>query len=274
MGLSDQPTAPTDEDRPKKRPRAQQIRNWLGFIRPYADRYAALPRGERMTVIDDLIKQTGSSENTIRRFLAAAQVLETHGIRELPPGVRYLPVASVELIERISKKDPERGRELFKLLLSNGGGIRYFKEMLKEVSATEAPDKSDHRGKDLWLDDALEAIARRAYVDPGELLLAGFDQAPLRRSLSLFAKSAAPVLVVSIPQDRRAAVFDESVLVWSSGPALVTREFLRNIAVAVATFDWVVVRCATLAPDVNGLTADMLARCRERIILLSGLDDR
>src|ERR1700757_3056341 len=105
MGSSTQPPAAAGQDKPEtKRPRAPQIRNWLAFIRPHADRYAALPRGERMQLVAELSKKTGTRENTLRRFIAAAQVLETHGIREIPPGRKYLPVGSVEAIEGISKK--------------------------------------------------------------------------------------------------------------------------------------------------------------------------
>jgi hypothetical protein len=57
--------------------------------------FAALPRGERMKLVDELSKKTGTSENTLRRFIAAAQVLETHGVREIPPGRKYLLVGSV-----------------------------------------------------------------------------------------------------------------------------------------------------------------------------------
>jgi hypothetical protein len=274
MGSSPQPPAAAGQDKPEtKRPRAPQIRNWLAFIRPHADRYAALPRGERMQLVAELSKKTGTRENTLRRFIAAAQVLETHGIREIPPGRKYLPVGSVEAIERISKKDPERGRELFKNLFEGAGSIRHFRAKLADTLGRDPPKKPSYREKRFWIDDILGEIEKRARVSRRHFQVMRFVEAPLKRSFSLFAKSAAPVLVVLMPEDRRAAVFDESVLVWSAGAAVITREFLRNIAVATAIFDKIFVLCTTLSTEVEAIAAEMPRDRRDRIVVLRGVLD-
>lgn len=92
---------------------APQISNWLAFIRPHADRYESQPRGERRKLIEKLTEKSVSSGNTLRRYIAAARMLERHGIRQFPARLRHLPVATVEAIERISRKDAARRRELF-----------------------------------------------------------------------------------------------------------------------------------------------------------------
>jgi len=226
-----------------------------------------------MRLVEEPSKKSGTSENTLRRFIAAAQVLETHGIRELPPGVKYLPVASAEATERISKKNPERGRRLFNGLFEGSGSIRDFKAVLADMPKRASLLKTSGRVKSFSVDDIPDMIARRAHVSHRDLTSIRFIDAPLKRSSNLFAKTAAPVLVASMSYGRRAAVFDESVLAWSAGRAMITRKFLRNIAVATATFDYVLVLCTTLTSEVRDLVGEMPQVCKDRAVALSGVFD-
>ncbi len=92
--------------RKKRKPPARAIAQWLDFIRPHLDRYAQAGRGEQKKYIDDLSKMVGTGVDTLRRFIWAAQFLESHRITQFPPGIQRMPLASVEVIMRISKRDP------------------------------------------------------------------------------------------------------------------------------------------------------------------------
>ena len=63
----------------------------------------------------------------------------------------------------------------------------------------------------------------------------------------LFGRRALPALVIPLPMGRWIAVFDEAALAWIVSPAIVAGEFLSNVAIASATFDFVIVyahRCS------------------------------
>lgn len=260
------------------RKRAPLIRNWLAFIRPHADRYEALPRGEQRKLIEKLSKKSGSSENTLRRYIAAARVLETHGIREFPAGSRRLPVAAIEAIERIGKKDPARGRKLFADVMTGMWSVQSLKEMLKETPRrARRPSKDDTVPKFSRM-DVKESLAELAHThtdwshtDWSGPTFTSFGDASKGRRFNLFAKTTAPRFVVMIADGRCAAIFDEKGLAWAGGAARVTREFLQNIAMATAMFDYVVVVCNTLTAEVQSLIADMPQGCRDRVALLSGV---
>jgi hypothetical protein len=258
-----------------RRERARQIRNWLAFIRPHADRYESLPRGEQRKLIEKLVKTTGSSENTLRRYIAAARVLETHGIREFPAGSRRLPVAAIEAIERIGKKDPARGRNLFADVMTGMWSVQSLKDMLKEKPRRARRPNKDDKVPKLSRMDVIESLDDLAHTHtdwPGPTLTS-FGEASKGRRFNLFAKTAAPRFVVMIAEDRRAAVFDEKGLAWAGGAARVTREFLQNIAMATAMFDYVVVACNMLTGEVQSLVADMPKGCCDRVAVLNGMLD-
>ena len=274
MGVTRKRKPTADVPAPKApRKRAPLIRNWLAFIRPHADRYEALPRGEQRKLIEKLSKKSGSSENTLRRYIAAARVLETHGIREFPAGSRRLPVAAIEAIERIGKKDPARGRKLFADVMTGMWSVQSLKEMLAETPRrARRPDKDDAVPK-LSQMDVMESLARLAHTEWLDLTLTSFGDASKGRRFNLFAKTAAPRFVVMIADGRRAAIFDEKGLAWAGGAARVTREFLQNIAMATAMFDYVVVVCNMLDGEVQAVIADMPRECRDRVALLRGVLD-
>jgi hypothetical protein len=255
-----------------RRRRVPQISNWLAFIQRYLRRYTALPRGEQRRLIDQLSEKTGASENTLRRYIAAARALEANGITKFPAGVKYLPVAAVEAIERIGKQDPGRGRELFKQLIAGGPSVRGLKEELADVPKRgSAPHRA--AAKRISPQQVLGAIASRFHVRESELSLIRFIEAPMERTFNLFAKAAAPRLVVLATERRRAAIFDVGVLSWAASPAIVTREFLRNIAVATTMFDCVVVLGGTLSREVEEIVGEMRKDCRDRVLVLSGVLD-
>ena len=87
------------------------LTNWLAYIRPHIKPYLALGRGERREYIEKLSEETSLSDNSLRRYIAAAQFLEAEGITDLPPGGR-LPLGAVENIARIAAHDPSRRRTL------------------------------------------------------------------------------------------------------------------------------------------------------------------
>ena len=83
METSSKQKAAADAPAPStRRKRARQIGNRLAFVRPHADRYETLPRGEQRKLIEMLSKKSGSSE------IPAARLLETNGIREFPSCIR------------------------------------------------------------------------------------------------------------------------------------------------------------------------------------------
>jgi hypothetical protein len=65
-------------------------------------------------------------------------------------------------------------------------------------------------------------------------------------------------------------VFDESVLAWTGGTARTTRDFLRNVALATAAFDYVMVVCNALISQVEATVADMTECSRSRVLTLTG----
>jgi hypothetical protein len=69
---------------------------------------------------------------------------------------------------------------------------------------------------------------------------------------------------------RKAAVFDESTLMWSLSAERARREFVRSIALATALFDWVVVYCATLKNDVERLETEVRKTARDRLTVRVG----
>jgi hypothetical protein len=110
-------------------------------------------------------------------------------------------------------------------------------------------------------------------VRESELSPIRFIEAPMKGTFRLFAKTAAPRLVVLAAAGRRAAIFDVGVLSWAASPAIVIRELLRNIAVATATFDCVVVLGGTLSGEVEEIVGEMHKDCRDRVLVLSGVLD-
>lgn len=281
QGPQQQPTGPAARPNTARRKRARQISNWLAFIRPHVDRYLALPRGEQKKFVDKLSEKTGSSGNTLRRYIAAAQVLEAHGVTEFPPGLKRLPVAAVEAIERISKQDPARGRELFKQLIEGLWSIRELKEKLADIPQRGRPANRALRVKSITNEQLVAEIAglsgetsRQGEAGQADFKLIRFVDWPMEQGLNLLSRAALPRFVVPLPTGAHAVVFDDSAVRWHASPAVAMREFLRNIAIAATIFDYVVVLCGIFRQEVEREVMAMRDDCRRRIRILSGTTER
>jgi len=257
--------------------RAAPTTDWLGFIRPHFERYRTLPWGKQKEFIDDLAEKTGRSENTLRRYIAAAELLESFGITQFPANLKRMPFASVEAIGRISKKDPVEGRRLLNDLMGGTGTIRGLKKQLAGLSKGRAVSRKSSTTPSVSIDQVYEEIVSTVSGVPG-----GNDWLPPKLNYikfaewpgsTILAKVAWPRIVVPLLGEHRVVVFDESTLAWASSPATVTREFRFNIAAAVAMFDFVLVYCSALQADVERFIALMRDESRRRILVRQGTLD-
>jgi hypothetical protein len=252
---------------------AKRISDWLAFIRPHLDSYTALQRGEQKKFITTLSETTGSSINTLRRYIAGAQFLESHSIREFPRGLARMPIASVEAIARINRRDPREARWLLEGLSRGSWTIQALNDKLNEL-----PDKPRRAESHMRVTLAqLQAeVAKfvshetRRKVTAARVRVVEFESAA---AAAAFDRLAFPRLVLLLPEDIRVAVFDESSIVWHVSAHRPGREFVRNIAVALSLFDFVVVLCTELQPEVERLTAEMREHSRTRVMTRRGILD-
>lgn len=270
------------------KPRTRQISNWLDFIRPHLDRYVTLPRGDQKKFVeglseeirelrvdkDDRPEAPGPSVNTLRRYVAAAQFLESHGIVKFPPDRPRLPAAAVEAIARISKRDPAYAQTLLADLMAGRQTVRRLRTELREMPEQGlAPDPNIRKFSYEELRQVLSEFASGLFgkpVAPAEFQLADFELGPDVVPVATFDPLAHPFATGKFGDDRRVAIFDESTVRWKVSPDRAKREFKRNIAVATTLFDIVAVCCATLQSDVDDMRAKMLDHCRKRVLVLKG----
>jgi len=257
-----------------RKPRAKPVENWLALIRPHMREYDALPQLARKQFIAALTKQTGTSDNTLRRFVAAAQFLEVFGITELPATRKRLPVGSVEAVARIAKKDLHRAQSLLNDLVKGKWSIEALKEELKKTPSVRRKPRNManvyrdsekrlidliyHEGRidgDLFLDESPHTI--RFYKDLGSV-------APLFDSL------AEPVLAAELRGRRWLVVFDESAVKWGTSAQRAQREFVRNILSATALFKLVIVFCSDMRANIELAVSLMDEMCCERVRIESG----
>ncbi len=285
------PRAPTKKPSPRsaRKPRAPQISNWLDFIRPHLERYVRLPRGEQKDYVERVSKELrefridhggrsdapGPSVNTLRRYMAAAQFLESHGIVAFKAGHSRVPAAAVEAVARISKRDPSYAQTLLADLIAGRQTVRKLRTQL-EVMPTEglAPDPNIRKFSYEELQQALSKFASRVFgkpIAPEEFQLADFELGPEVVPVAMFDPLARPYATGKFGDGRRIVVFDESTVRWNVSPDRAKREFKRNIAVATTMFDIVAVCCVTLQSDVDDMRARMYDECRKRLLVLSGV---
>jgi hypothetical protein len=270
------------------KPRTRQISNWLDFIRPHLDRYVTLPRGDQKKFVEGLSEEIrelrvdngdrseapGPSVNTLRRYMAAAQFLESHGIVKFPPDRPRMPAAAVEAIARISKRDPAYAQSLLADLLAGRQTVRRLRTELEDMPEQGlSPDPNIRKFSYDELRQALSEFVGGLFgkpVAPAEFLLADFEFGPDVVPVATFDPLAHPFATGKFGDDRRVAIFDESTVRWKVSPDRAKREFKRNIAVATTLFDIVAVCCATLQSDVDDMRARMLDHCRKRVLVLTG----
>lgn len=282
--------ASAKQKRPKRigKPRTRQLSNWLEFIRPHLDHYVTLPRGEQKNYVERLSEEMrqlridqggrpeapGPSVNTLRRYMAAAQFLQSHGIVNFPAGRPRMPAAAVEAIASISKRDPAYAQTLLADLMAGRQTIRGLRTQLENLPEQGfPPDPNIRRFSYEELQQALSEFASRVFgkpVAPEEFQLAEFSLGPDVVPVATFDPLAHPFATGKFGDGRRVAIFDESTVLWKVSPDRAKREFKRNIAVATTMFDIVAVCCATLQSDVDDMRARMYGDCRKRVLVLTG----
>ncbi len=245
---------------------------WLEFIRPHLHRYALSGRGEKKTFIQALAKDTNKSVNTLRRFISAAQFLESDSITQVAPGVAHMPLNAVEFIMRTRKRNPTRAKQLLDQLRKGTVSVRQLKSEFDKISDLPAPAEATADRIDAT---RLRTIIAKLAARPGKPVSASavvltqfkaWDTPP-----PMFDRVAYPVFMAALPEERKVVIFDEGVLAWPVSPDRVKREFLRNIAVAATLYDLVLVICSSMESDVHRLRSKMRTECRRRISVRTGI---
>jgi hypothetical protein len=239
--------------------------NWLGYIRPHLQPYEALGPGERLKYIARLSKATKLSDNSLRRYIAAAQFLETESITELPPGSR-MPVAAVERIARIAALEPGRTRRLLADVIAGNLTVEQLVGELKK-----SKEKSAKRKRILPPPSSLEELAKAAILALGVEGAESMSVFPFEQmdTSEYYDWRTRPALAITLPH-HRVAVMDERRVAGTDASFFRQRkEFKRNILSAVAFYDYVLVYAPSWRADVEKLRTSTQPGIRERIILLN-----
>jgi hypothetical protein len=250
----------------KKYKRATPIRNWLALVRPWLAEYEALPRGERQQFMDKigsrLAKEFGTKENTLRRFVAAASFLEASGITELSDD-SHMPIDAIEVISRISKRDPSRGQKLLRdLAAGEGSTIQNLKKELREGSEG---DKKPPQVKSVQ-HVAGTHLQKLKSKDRARVHLTSYRDWP---DAVMFDATAQPGVVISLPRHVRVCVFSDTELKWGMSAQRGKREFLRNVAIASAVYDHVLIFASALYLDMERTVKALLEDCRSRVTIVA-----
>lgn len=240
--------------------------NWLAYIRPHIKPYLALGRGERREYIEKLSEETSLSDNSLRRYIAAAQFLEAEGITDLPPGGR-LPLGAVENIARIAAHDPSRRRTLLEEVAA---GKMTIDEVAAELEKTRKRAKrrvaeGPSQLKTLAID---ELKARQVNLKGMEFI--NFDD---DNDTRYFDSQTRPAYVIRIPKKPSYVVMDGSRSGGTTASFMRQRkEFLRNVLVAAGLYDKVLVYAPHWREDVAGLIRDTRPAVKARILLIGNPD--
>jgi hypothetical protein len=243
--------------------------DWLSFIRPHLLPYEALGPGERLKYIAKLSKETKLSDNSLRRYIAAAQFLETEGFTEVPLGAR-LPVAAVERIARIAALRPGVQQRLIHEVLAGQTSVALLVSMLGEAKKRAAKAQRDLLFKPLSSPEGFEHLANaakaelasRGIADVASMKAFPFEQMD---TSEYYEWRSRPAMAIKLPEDRRVAVMDERT---PSSILSQRKEFKRNLLSAIACYDYVLVYAPSLQADIEKLRRTVLPSIRERIISL------
>jgi len=244
--------------------------DWLSFIRPHLLPYDSLGvSGERLKYIAKLSKETDLSDNTLRRYIAAAQFLEAEGFTEIPPG-RRLPVAAVERIARISDLRPGVQQRLIHEVLGGHTSVESLASMLGEAKKQVAKARREFFSKPLSPSEEMVDLANAAKAElasRGVAEIASMKAIPFEQmeTSEYYEWRTKPVLFIKLPEERRAAVMDERT---SQSILSQRKEFKRNLLSAIACYDYVLVHAPSLQADIEKLRKAVLPSVRERIISL------
>lgn len=246
-------------------PRPGRIANdWLAYIRPHLHAFEALGRGERGDYIARLSKKVRLSDNTLRRFIAAAQFLEAQGITELAPNVR-MPVAAVERVARIAARQPERRHKLLEDIVEGRLTIVQLREILKQ-SVKNAKRQKGAAQTESDVDRVAREFTVRKICKPADMVLRhGNDE----EFGWLLGRPMQQSYVVHLPRSRRALILDTKMSRGAgSSFALQRREFLRNVLIGASLYDFVIVFAAAWYNEVEKLVRQLRPPLREQIILI------
>ncbi|MGL3107145.1 hypothetical protein [Bradyrhizobium sp. BR 1432] len=237
---------------------------WLAYIRPHVRPYEALGRGDRRDYIAKLSKRVKLSDNTLRRFIWAAQYLDAEGIKELPSGVR-MPVAAVERVARIAARQPEKRQQLLKDVAEGRLTIVELRELLKRSTRAVAKRQRVSHPEEPLEKRALAALEARGVLKRSDAVLATFQGLD---HWSYFDSHTKPALVILLSRDRRIVVMDDrSVGGTAASFTRQRREFLRNILAGAGLYDLVLVFASIWHEDVGKLVRTMRPEMRQRVIL-------
>jgi hypothetical protein len=237
---------------------------WLPYIRPHLRPYEALGRGDRGDYIAKLSKKVKLSDNTLRRFIAAAQFLEAEGITELRPDTR-MPVAAVERIARIAARQPERRTQLLKDVAEGRLTIVQLRGLLKRSTKAAARRQSASFSAN-WLEDRVKrGLEVQRVCKRREMLVRPADDEEYGW---LFSTQMRPSFVVHLPEARRVLVLDERMSQGVGASFMAQRrEFLRHILVGASLYDFVFVFAVAWRNDVKKLLRQVQPMLRSQIIL-------
>jgi hypothetical protein len=239
--------------------------NWLGYIRPHLQPYEALGPGERLKYIAKLSRATKLSDNSLRRFIAAAQFLETEGITELPSGSR-LPVAAVERIARIAALEPDRPRQLLDEVVAGNLTVEQLVSELKKSKEKAAKRKRVQPPPSSLEELAKAELLARGIADADGMKVSPFEQMD---TPEYYDWQTRPALAIVLPHDRRVAVMDATRIGGTPTSFIRQRkEFKRNIISAAAFYDYVLVYAPSWRADVEKLRISAQPDIRGRIIPL------
>ncbi|MDA9490865.1 hypothetical protein XI08_17600 [Bradyrhizobium sp. CCBAU 11361] len=205
------------------------------------------------------------SDNTLRRFISAAQYLEAEGITQLPSGVR-MPVAAVERVARIAARQPEKRQQLLKDVAEGRLTIIELRGLLKKSTKAVAKRQRVSHPEEPLEKRALAALEARGALKRAEAVLTTFQDMD---HWSYFDSHTKPVLVIQLPRDRRIVVMDDRSIGGTAASFMRQRkEFLRNILAGAALYDLVCVFASIWQEDIGKLIGAMRPEIRRRVILL------
>jgi hypothetical protein len=240
-------------------------KEWLPYIRPHLRPYEALGRGDRRDYIAKLSKKVMLSDNTLRRFIAAAQFLEAEGITELPPGIR-MPVAAVERVARIAAREPERRRELLREIAEGKLTIAELRQLLKKSNKAAARRQRASAPAEPLEDRVMRELEARGVGKRDDMVVSRADE---ETCWWLFATPMKPSFILHLPEARRVLVMDDRTS-HGTGASFMwqRREFLRHILAGAGLYGYVFVYASIWQEDVDKLMQAMRPEVRARVILI------
>jgi hypothetical protein len=245
--------------------------DWLSFIRPHLLPYDALGvSGERLKYIAKLSRETGLKDNSLRRYIAAAQFLEAEGWTEIPTGKR-LPVAAVERIARIAALRPGVQQRLIHEVLRGQTSVASLAGTLDMAKKRAVKAQRDLLFKPLSSPEGFEHLANAAKAElasRGIANVASMKEFPFEQfdTSEYYEWRSRPAMAIKLPEDRQVAVMSERLL--QQAILSQRKEFKRNLLSAIACYDYVLVDAPSLQADIEKLRKTVLPSIRERIISL------